>query len=309
MQNTSDIRNDNAFYTTDSTAILPSCGICFKSVIGGAIAAAAVSVILAAFGSGLGLAFMSPYTGDETTIAGFTAKMAIWLIIMQWLSSALGGYLTGRLRRKWTGIHDDEIFFRDTAHGLLSWALATFLVVALVAGTAASVASGTVKAGTAVASAAAAGAAANAKDGNVPAFDPVAYAVDTLYRVEGNADASANIADTRAESSRILLKGLGDGEFTPADKDYLATIVASRTGISQADAGARVDNAVSELVAGKQKALETADKARKAASAFSIFTALSMLLGAFIASVSAVIGGCHRDGQTICCKKGKSCAV
>ena len=60
----------------------------------------------------------------------FTLLAAVWLIIVQWLSSGLGGYLAGRLRTKWTALHTDEVFFRDTAHGFLAWALATVLVAA-----------------------------------------------------------------------------------------------------------------------------------------------------------------------------------
>lgn len=44
---------------------------------------------------------------------------------MQWLSAALGGYVTGRLRTRWVGLHTHQAFFRDTAHGFITWSLAT----------------------------------------------------------------------------------------------------------------------------------------------------------------------------------------
>ena len=56
-----------------------------------------------------------------STPEGFGTAAAIWLVVTQWLSSAFGGYLTGRLRTKWVGIRTDEVLFRDTAHGHGRW--------------------------------------------------------------------------------------------------------------------------------------------------------------------------------------------
>src|SRR6478672_5893603 len=105
----------------------------WASIFWGALAAFGVTIILMTLGPGLGLATTSPwsFTNPSPTTIGTAA--AIWLVVTQWLSSALGGYLTGRLRTKWVGIRTDEVLFRDTAHGLLAWALATLLVAALVA--------------------------------------------------------------------------------------------------------------------------------------------------------------------------------
>lgn len=76
-------------------------------------------------------ATVSPWTPSSTPPATFGIAAGIWLIITQWLSAGLGGYLAGRLREKWVGVRTDEVLFRDTAHGLLAWALATIIVVAL----------------------------------------------------------------------------------------------------------------------------------------------------------------------------------
>ena len=98
-------------------------GIAWPAILGGAFAAAALALILLALGSGFGLASVSPWPNSGAAATTFTIMAAIWLIIVQWVSAALGGYLTGRLRTKWVGVHTHEVFFRDTANGFLAWAV------------------------------------------------------------------------------------------------------------------------------------------------------------------------------------------
>jgi hypothetical protein len=105
----------------------------WAAIIGGAVAAVGISIILFTLGAGFGLSNVSPWSFANPTPTEFAVGAGIWLIVMQWLSSALGGYLTGRLRTKWVGIRTDEVLFRDTAHGFLAWALATLIVAALIA--------------------------------------------------------------------------------------------------------------------------------------------------------------------------------
>ena len=107
--------------------------ISWAAIIGGAFATAALSLILLALGSGFGLASVSPWPNSGASVTTFTAMTAIWLIIVQWLSSGLGGYLTGRLRTKWVGVHTHEVFFRDTAHGFSAWAVAMIVGAAVLA--------------------------------------------------------------------------------------------------------------------------------------------------------------------------------
>jgi hypothetical protein len=95
--------------------------------------ATAVSLALFALGSGLGLAAISPWPGRGITATTFAVTTSIWLIVMQWVSSAIGGYITGRLRTRWVGTHTHEVFFRDTAHGLVMWAVATVMIAAITA--------------------------------------------------------------------------------------------------------------------------------------------------------------------------------
>ena len=101
------------------------------AIIGGALGAIAVSIILFTAGSGFGLSTAEPWSFANRAPETFAIGAAIWLIVMQWLSSAFGGYLAGRLRAKRIGPRTDEVLFRDTAHGLLAWALATLIVAAL----------------------------------------------------------------------------------------------------------------------------------------------------------------------------------
>jgi hypothetical protein len=251
-------------------------GIAWPPILAGAFAAAATSLILLALGSGFGLASVSPWPNSGESATAFTLIMAIWLIIAQWVSSGLGGYLTGRLRTKWVGVHTHEVFFRDTAHGFLAWAVAAVVGAAVLASVASSLLSGVAHR-----------APSTAADANqdVLQADPSAYYVDSLFRSD---HPNATDQDVRAEATRILAIGIRSGDILAADQTYLAQLVAARTGLSQADAEKRVE----EVIA-KKKA--DADAARKAGAYLSIFTAVSMLIGAFIAAAAAALGGRHRD--------------
>ncbi len=109
----------------------PRSAASWGAIIAGAFTAAGVTLILLALGSGLGFAATSPW--PNAGISGLTLAVtaAIWLIITQWLSAAVGGYMAGRLRTRWIGTHVHEVFFRDTAHGLITWALASVLVAGI----------------------------------------------------------------------------------------------------------------------------------------------------------------------------------
>ncbi len=267
----------------------PTSGVAWAAIIGGAFVAAAVSLILVALGSGLGLSAVSPWPGAGVTTTTFAITTAIWLVIVHWLASAFGGYLTGRLRAKSVGLHTHEVFFRDTAHGLLSWATATVVAVALLgSGAAALVAAGT------KATVAGAAGATDAARGASPG-DPTAYFVDKLYRSNQAAGAAAVDQDTRQETSRILAAGLETGDVPAADQAYLSQLVASKTGLSQTEAQQRVNDVLAQAKDAETKARQKADAARKAGAYLSLFTALAMAIGAFIAAVAGALGGSHRD--------------
>jgi hypothetical protein len=272
-------------YETDRGPLeAATSGVAWPAILGGAFAAAALTAVLLALGSGFGLAAVSPWPGVGASAATFSIMTGLWLIITQWLASGLGGYITGRMRTKWVGLHTHEVFFRDTANGLLTWASS------LVGGTASMVSN--------VASGAAAGASqgmtqAAGQSGSGPS-DPTGYFVDSLFRTD-HPNPNASAGDARAESGRILLNGMHSGTMPAADKTYLAQLVAARTGLSQADAEKRVDDVIAQEKAAELKVRQSADAARKAGAYLSIFLALSMLIGAFIACTAAALGGRQRD--------------
>ncbi len=271
------------------------------AIIAGAVSAAALTFVLMLLGSGLGLAMVSPWTNQGAGITTFAVSAAIWMIVVQWLSAALGGYMTGRLRVKWVGLHTDETFFRDTAHGLLAWALATLLVVFL-AGSSLTSAVGT---GVRTASNIASGAAMGASAGTMTSADDdiggtaTSYFVDSLFRPNDPSRLAAPGAEgdaaAAAQASRILIASAAAGEMSPADRTYLGQLVAARTGLSETDANARVDTVIAQVDQATARAQEAADTARKAGIAFALMAALSLVIGAFIASVSAALGGRLRD--------------
>jgi hypothetical protein len=170
------------------------------AIVSGALGAIAVSIILFTAGSGFGLSTVEPWSFANRAPETFAIGAAIWLVVTQWLSAGFGGYLAGRLRAKWIGPRTDEVLFRDTAHGLLAWALATLIVAAL-----------------------------------------------------------------------FTLGTLGTG----------AAMVATEGAPAAADAA--------------QAAAAMTDEARKAAANFSIVTAISLLVGAFIGAVAGGLGGYDRD--------------
>jgi hypothetical protein len=267
--------------------------VSWGAIIAGAFVIASIGLILVALGSGLSLASVSPWPNSGVSATTFGVMTAIWLIVVQWISSALGGYVAGRLRTKWTGVHTDEVRFRDTAHGVLAWAVAAVITAAVLASAASSLIGGVARGATTVAASAVQGAAQGATQGGEGA-DPTGYLVDSLFR-RPQPEASGNTQEVRSEASRILLSGLRSGDVPADDKTYLAQLVAARTGVSQEDAQKRVDEVIAKAKDVEAKARQAAEAARKAATYLSLFTAFSMLIGAFIAGAAAAFGGHQRD--------------
>lgn len=259
-----------------TTAESSQSAVSWSAIFCGAVVAASASLILLALGSGVGLASLSPWSERGFSATRFTAAAAVWLIVTQWIASAIGGYLAGRLRTKWVDIHSHEIFLRDTAHGFVTWAVATIIAALVLVSSAGWVMAGSTRV-------------ASAPETNTGRNSPTAdsYNVDVLFR--GMAERSPAVADPRPEAVRIVAHGLAGGTGVPAaDRSYLAALVSARTDVSQSEAARRVDT----FITNSKSAVDTA---RKAASAASIATALSMLIGAFIACAAAALGGRERD--------------
>lgn len=262
--------------------------VAWGPVIAGAFSASAMSLLLFLLGNGIGMSSVSPWSGAGASATAFTVGAAIWLIVVQWISSGFGGYLTGRLRTKWANMHTDEVFFRDTAHGFLSWAVGTVVVVGLVASAATSAVGNAGRAVGNVANAAASG----AGQGLMQSGASPEYYVDSLFRSD---KPSGSDQDSKAEAGRILLNGARSGSIPDNDKNYLAQLVSARTGMPQDAARKRVDDVLGQVQAAETKAREAADQARKATAQASFFLFFSMLIGAFISSVAAALGGRQRD--------------
>ncbi len=249
------------------TAELPGSAVSWGAIFAGAVTAAALTLILVGIGAGFGFASMSPWSGGPSA-ATFSIVAGIWLIVTQWLSAGLGGYVTGRLRTRWTGVHTHEVFFRDTAHGLVAWSFAAVIGAGLL-----------ITAGTS-----AIGGGARMMHATAETVQP--YDADLLLRRQ-SPDTTAN-NDVHGEVIHILSKG----ELSLADRDYLVHLVAARTGLTQEEAQKRIDQVSIQT-------REAADKARKSAAAFALFGALAMLIGAFIASAAAALGGMQRDEHRV----------
>ncbi|GAB3251893.1 hypothetical protein [Chitinimonas naiadis] len=271
-------------------------GVSWGAVLAGAAAAAALSLILLILGFGLGLSAVSPWSYSATAIG---ASTIVWLAFTQLAASGIGGYLAGRLRVKWAALHGDEVFFRDTAHGLLAWAVASLFTAAVLAGAVRVLLGGAVEVGvgameTQPAPALFSHGASNTQPGN----QLTDYYSDMLLRAEaGTPDASAGAL--RTEVGRILLSAQGTGKLAPDDRDYLSKQIAQRTGLAPAEAQQRADTVYARYVQARSDAEATlkqaADRARKTAAHSALWMFVALLTGAFVASLSATFGGRLRD--------------
>lgn len=285
------IITSGAASAADPSSLHGKSAASWPSIIAGAFVAASATLVLVALGSGIGLASISPWHNHGVTVTTFALTGAIWLILTQWISAGLGGYIAGRLRTRWIGTHTHEVFFRDTAHGFITWAVATVLLAAVLSS---SFTTGAGVAGHAVADVAAAGAQGAMQSSGAPGSPVSAYSIDKLFRSTGSPGGTPS-TDPRMETGHIVANALADGSVPDADRAYLVDQVATRTGISKADAQARVDAFTATVTQAQSKLKADADAARKAAAQTSIFLALSMMVGAFIASVAAALGGRLRD--------------
>lgn len=266
--------------------------ISWRAIIAGAVGSIVATIILLLLGAGIGLSAISPWSGVGASAAAVGVSTIIGLIAVQWLSSAFGGFLAGRLRARWTNVNADEVTFRDTAHGFLAWALASLVGVMFFASITSAGIGGLARGVGGAASAAIEGA---ADEGSSWANDD-GYFVDTLFRPNATAATQAG-GDPRAETARILWRSTKDGQvsLTAEDRAYVIQVVAANTGATQEDATARVDSAVSQINAASAKARDALDEARKKAAQASLATALAMLIGAFIAAAAGGLGGKFRD--------------
>lgn len=279
-------------------------GVSWGAIFAGAAGAAALALILILLGFGLGFSAISPWANEGISAKSLGISTVVWLALTQIVASGLGGYIAGRLRVKWANLHGDEVYFRDTAHGFLSWAIATLVAATLIASSVSSIVGGGIQAGASVASGAAGAvtqvAGSAASNSNASGQD-YGYYIDSLFRD----DRPAAVSDDAAHGVvlRIFSRTLAnDGQISAEDRTYLAQMIAQRTNLSQADAERRVDQVYGQarkaLEDAKNAAKEAADTAAKVAAMTALWTFVSLLCGAFFASFAAIYGGRRRDAVT-----------
>jgi hypothetical protein len=294
---------ESGLRTGEASSAEITSAVSWGSIAAGAVTAAAVSLALVALGVGLGLSAVSPWTDTGVSASTFKVTTGVYLVLVAVMSSAIGGYLSARLRTKWVGIHTNEAFFRDTAHGFVAWAFATIISATVLGAAIAHLVGGAVSA-----TASAGQAAANT--------NPAQVYVDRLFRresaasnaaaagaapgsdagaVSGTQSPSAGTSTgpnpaTRAEVTRLWVASVQSDEgLAAADRTYIARLVAATTGSNQADAEKRVDEVV-------QQAKADADRLRRNGAQFAFWVTAALFFGAFAASLAAAEGGQHRDG-------------
>jgi hypothetical protein len=295
--------------------------VAWGAILAGAAAAAALSLVLLILGTGLGLSSVSPWSHEGLGVKTFGIATILWITFTQLFASGLGGYLAGRLRTRWMAVHTDEVYFRDTAHGFLAWCVASLATAALLTSVIGSIVNSGVQAGTTVATGAAtAGIASGAAVASAGGFDsarvdsrggPMGYFVDSLFRKDASAGGSAadssaparpdeqSTVVSTAEVSRIYVQSLSAGSLSTEDARYVGQVVAQRTGLTQADAEKRATDTFVRLQTKMREtetaAREAADKARKGSAYAALWLFISLLSGAFVASLAATYGGRQRD--------------
>jgi len=298
---------ETAFQPESSTAQGSASAVSWGAIIAGGVAAAALTLILLSFGAGVGFSSVSPWSAHTAPATGFHIATGLYFIVTAMLASSVGGYLAGRLRNAWSDVSPREVFFRDTAHGLLAWSLATLLGIGVLGSAAGALAGGAAAGVTRLE-----GQSSGLLDGYVDALlraDPASTSASGSSSVAGGslaagaagasspgtssagaATAPTDSSATHAETGRLLAAALQTGgDADGLDRTYLAQVVAVRANISQAQAEQRV----AAIIA---RAKSAVDAARKAAAQLSLWLCASLLVGAFAASLAAIEGGGLRDG-------------
>ena len=319
IYDSTNISSQEAARHLPAAAANSASAVSWGAIFAGAAAAASLALMLLMLGAGLGLTSISPWE-NQGLAAGTVGIAAIaWLTFTQIVASGMGGYLAGRLRTKWVDTHTNEIYFRDTAHGFLTWAVALLVSAVLLTTTISSLIGGSAKIVGSVAGGATATAVNNAGEGSsMLSKSSMEYFTRSLFRASGstpagNSNASGNDAMAMnqpvppkaespaqlAEVTGIFANSIYSGALPQDDLTYVAQLVSQNTGISQQEAEQRVqavyDKAQANLKVAKDKAQQAADAARKTTSYVTLWSFISLLIGAFVASLCATYGGRQRD--------------
>jgi len=270
----------DATATTRTDSILVSrSGASWPAILAGSAVIMAMTLVALSLGVGLGMTVVSPWSGSGVSATTFKVGTGIYFIVIAMIASGLGGHVTGRLRHRFTGIHDNEVYFRDTIHGFVAWSVAMVVGAAFLA----SAAGGIVGSAAPVAASAVSATAQN--------NGPSAGYVDRLLRTDTAAPAAAGQAesDPRPELVRLFAASIKDKQdLAPADRTYVVQVVARRTGLPPAEAEKRANDVITQAKA-------DLDAARKATLQLALWLTASLFMGAFAASIAAAEAGTFRD--------------
>ena len=256
-----------------------SSGVSWAAVMAGALVVAALSLALLALGAGIGFSVISPWADAGASASRIGRTAIVWFVLMQLIASSVGGYLAGRLRTRWVHIHTHEVYFRDTVHGFLVWAVGLVITAALLTSAATSMVGGAARAGMATAP----------RPESAQSMEELGangYLVDRLLRRTGPSD--QDNASVNRHVELILVNGLREDSLPPAHRSYLTQVVSRQTGTSEPEAEKRVDETFAQ-------AQQAADSRRKAIAHSMYWMFVALLIGAFSASLAATIGGKERD--------------
>lgn len=260
----------------------------WPAILAGAVAAAAISLVMLTFGSAIGLSLTNPFGREGVSLFWIAIALAIWVVWVQVSAFMIGGYITGRMRRRNFDATEHESDIRDGFHGLLVWATAVVFSALLALGGLGGLAQG--------ASSAVGAAAGPVLEQAVPE-DPFAASVDVLFR--GGDAAQADDEALRAEAGRIIVAGVTGEGISEDDRAYLAELVAARTGLAPEEAQARIDDVVARAEAVQNDIAEAAEQASRVGILVAFITAAALAVGAAGAWFAAAAGGNHRDKQTV----------
>jgi hypothetical protein len=241
----------------------------WPAILGGAAVAAGTSLTLNAFGAGIGLSVVSSATSWRESSAVTWLVAGTFVLFVAIISFAVGGYVSARMRER-LSIDAAESEFRDGMHGLATWGVAIVLGALLALGAAAAASK----------SAAPANATASSAGETLLATE-----LDQLFRTGKVID---DLAYRRAEAARILLTSAGHNGVSNPDRRYLTTMTGIVLTVPEAEAQARVDDAIT-------RSAQALHRARVAAVLQAFFVAASLLVGAVIAWYAATEGGKDRE--------------
>lgn len=307
-----------------NTPPLAASAVSWSAVLAGAATAAALSLILLILGVGLGLSSVSPWAGSGISATTFEVSTILWVTLTQLIAAGMGGYFAGRMRVRWIGVHTDEVYFRDTAHGFLAWSVATLATATLLTSVIGSITGGDAQARVSVVgergaaitlSSTLSGAAQSEATHSGSDSGPLGYFIDSLFRSDpGTAHSagtkasgsavSGSIAEpasaaSLAEVTRIFMHAIPTEGLPDEDVRYVGQLLARHTGLAQQDGEMRVAGTYARLKATLHDAdtatRTAADAARKATAYGSLWLFVSLLSGAFVASLAATFGGRQRD--------------